>query len=259
MLVLLGLVVGFFAGLLGIGGGAIMVPALTAYFLWQGVNDSMVVHLALATSMSCIIFNALLSIRAHQKHSAIIWPIVITISPAVLLGSALATFFVIKMSSKTIALIFMVLMLLIAAQMIFDFKPKSTASKTLGAAKLLPAGFIIGLVSAVLAIGGGSLTVPYLAWHQVNFKKAIASAAAIGLPIALAGCLVFIAKGFNNTKIPENTLGYIYWPATLFITLGSVFSTAVGANLTHKLPIKPLKIIFAILIITLALKMYLTF
>jgi uncharacterized membrane protein YfcA len=259
LLVLLGLVVGFFAGLLGIGGGAIMVPALTAYFLWQGVNDSMVVHLALATSMSCIIFNALLSIRAHQKHSAIIWPIVITISPAVLLGSALATFFVIKMSSKTIALIFMVLMLLIAAQMIFDFKPKSTASKTLGAAKLLPAGFIIGLVSAVLAIGGGSLTVPYLAWHQVNFKKAIASAAAIGLPIALAGCLVFMIQGFNNTNLPDHTLGYIYWPATLFMTLGSFFSTAIGANLTHKLPIKPLKIIFAVLIIILALRMYLTF
>ncbi len=259
MLATLGLVVGFFAGLLGIGGGAIMVPALTAYFLWQGVHPDSVIHLALATSMSCIIFTALLSIRSHQKHQAIIWSITQKISPAVLLGSALASLWVIQITSKTIALIFMLLMFMVAIQMFINFKPTGLSGKKIKTSELIPVGFFIGFVSAIIAIGGGSLTVPYLNWHQVNIKKAIATAASIGLPIALAGCMVFATQSTNQNLLPKQTIGYIYWPATLCITLGSIITTSIGANLTHRLPTQILKKIFAVLIMVLAIRMFLSF
>ncbi len=258
LLVVLGSVVGFFAGLLGIGGGAIMVPVLAAFFLWQKLDPSVVVHLALATSMSCIIFNAIISIRTHQKHQAILWSLVCAISPAVLVGSALATLFVIKLSSELIALIFVVLMGVVALQLLVGFKPKSTATRRIAKTELIPVGVVIGFISAIIAIGGGSLTVPYLVWHQIHIRKAIATAAAIGLPIALTSCLVFIFKGIDQPNLPEMTLGYVYWPATVLICLGSVFTTAFGANLTHRLPVNHLKKIFAVVVILLALKMYLS-
>ncbi len=258
LLVALGWVTGFFAGLLGIGGGAIMVPVLTSFFLWQQHDPAIVVQMALATSMSCIVFNAIISVRTHQRHGAILWHIVSRISPAVLIGSATATFFVIKTDSKTIALIFMVLMLIIAVQMVIDFKPKKAAAKQLQTAELLPAGFIIGLISAMIAIGGGSLSVPYMTWHQINIKKAIATAAAIGLPIAMAACFVFIMQGIKQPTLPNQTIGYIYWPATLLISAGSVLTTPIGANLTHRLPVMTLKRVFAGLIVILAIKMYFT-
>lgn len=259
ILFLLGMVVGFFAGLLGIGGGAIMVPALTAFFLWHGFNPQVVVHLALATSMSCIVVNAIISIRTHHQHQAILWPITYQISPAVLLGSALATYFVIQISSKTIAMIFMLLMLAVAAQMIFGLKPKVQASSKINTFELIPVGFIIGFLSALIAIGGGSLSVPYLTWHRISIKKAIATAASIGLPLAMAGSFVFIIKGIGQAGLPDQVLGYVYWPATLAITAGSLVTTSLGAHLTHRLPIKLLKHLFAALIIALAVKMYLSF
>ncbi|VAW44883.1 Uncharacterized UPF0721 integral membrane protein [hydrothermal vent metagenome] len=259
LLATLGLIVGFFAGLLGIGGGAIMVPTLTAYFLWQGINPDSVVHLALATSMSCIIFTALLSIRTHQKHQAILWPITVKMSPAVFIGSAFATLWVVQISSKTIALVFMLLMFLVALQMTFGFKPKATAPSKIKTIELVPAGFVIGFISAMIAIGGGSLTVPYLSWHQINIKKVIATAASIGLPIAVAGCLVFSIQGSQQTNLPAQTIGYIYWPATLIITMGSALTTSHGANLTHKLPTGLLKKVFAGLIVLLAIRMFYTF
>ncbi len=259
LLATLGLIVGFFAGLLGIGGGAIMVPALTAYFLWQGTSPDSVVHLALATSMSCIIFTAVFSIHTHHKHQAIIWPITVKISPAVLLGSVLATFWVTQISSKTVALIFMLLMFLIALQMVWGFKPKAKTTKKIKTIELIPAGFIIGFISAMIAIGGGSLTVPYLSFHQINIKKAIATAASIGLPIAVASCLVFSIQTTQQNNLPDQIIGYIYWPATVLITLGSSLTTSLGANLTHRLPTDFLKKVFALLIVLLAIRMFYTF
>ena len=258
LLVLLGLVVGFFAGLFGIGGGAIMVPVLTSYFLWQQLDPNIVVHLALATSMSCIVINAIFSIYTHQQHNAIIWSITAKITPMVLLGSTLATYWVISIKSTTVALIFMCLMMLVALQMIMDFKPRASKPKPLTVFQLFPAGLIIGSLSAMIAIGGGSLTVPFLNWHQVNIKKAIATAASIGLPIAVASCLVFVFQQQAQVELLNNTWGYIYWPATLAISLGSIISTPIGARLTHKLPINVLKKGFAVLITLLALRMYLT-
>ena len=253
LLLLLGLVMGFFAGLFGIGGGAIMVPALSAYFLWQGMPESQVVHMALATSLSVILFNSLISVRTHLKHQAVIGRLLWHLAPAVILGSAVASWLALQLSGQTVALVFLALMVLIALQMVFDFKPKQDRPTALTALRLWPAGLVIGLLSALIAIGGGSLTVPYLHWYRIKMQKAIGTAAALGFFIALSGTLSYLILTWGN----QNER-YIYWPATLLIVAGAFFSTRVGANLTHRLPTGHLRIGFAVLMILLAVRMYLS-
>lgn len=254
----LGMVVGFIAGLFGIGGGALMVPALTAYFLWQGFDVTVVVHLALATSMSCIVINAMLSIWTHQQHQAILWHITARMSPFIIMGSLLATWYVIQLASQTIALIFMLLMVVVALHMVFDFSPKYRSQSTLRWQHWLPAGLFIGFFSALIAIGGGSLTVPFLTWHRINIKQAIATAASIGLPLAVAGSLVFaFSHNDSGVNLPIHRWGYIYWPATLVLSAGSLLTTHLGAKLTHRLPVAVLRRLFALLIVFLAAAMYL--
>ena len=153
----------------------------------------------------------------------------------------------------------MFLMFLVALQLVIDFKPQATQTKKIKLKQLIPAGFSIGFISAMIAIGGGSLTVPYLNWHRINIRKAIATAASIGLPIAIGGSLVFATQNQSNDTLLNHTIGYIYWPATLFITLGSLITTTAGANLTHRLPAVLLKRVFALLIMVLAIKMFYSF
>lgn len=262
-LALLGMVVGFFAGLFGIGGGAILVPALSAYFLYLEVAPAAAAHMALATSMSCIVFNALLSIRTHQQHQAILWPVVKLLTPTVLLGSFLATVGVLHVAAGQVALIFFVLMMLVGLRMLWGAQQQDTqhavSVPTISGAF---AGLIIGGVSALIAIGGGSLSVPYLSWNGIRIQQAIGTAAAIGLPIAVASTLVFswqTGDAFTTANLPPERLGLIYWPATLLLTAGSLITTPWGARLTHTLPVGVLKKAFAVLLMLLAWNMYRTF
>ncbi|WP_223786939.1 sulfite exporter TauE/SafE family protein [Marinicella meishanensis] len=256
LLVMLGLVVGFFAGLLGIGGGAIMVPALTSYFLWRGFSPDLVVHLALATSMSCIVINALISTRTHQQHQAIRWPITWKMTPTVLLGSAVATVWVIQIEAQTIALVFLLLMVAVAGQLVWGQPGSGGAQLTWG--RLLPGGLVIGFLSAMIAIGGGSLSVPFLTHHQINIKQAIATAASIGLPLSLVACMIYLLQTAPEHGTSGHTWGFIHWPATVAITAGSLLTTPMGAHLTHRLPVLTLKRLFAAVILILAIKMYLS-
>jgi uncharacterized membrane protein YfcA len=251
LLLLLGLVTGFFAGLFGIGGGAIMVPALTAFFLWQGVAEDQVVHMALATSLSVILFNSIISVKTHLKHQAVLGHLLVHLVPSVIVGSALASWLALQLTGQTVAFIFMVLMLIIAVQMVFDFKPKSLQAPLLTSMRLWPAGLVIGLLSALIAIGGGSLTVPFLHWHRVPIQKAIGTAAALGFFIALSGTVTYLILTWKSQEG-----GYVYWPATLVIVVAAFLSTRLGASMTHRLPTRQLRIGFAVLIILLALRMY---
>lgn len=250
----LGLMVGFFAGLLGIGGGGIMVPALTAFFIQQGHDPNQVVHMALATSLSCIIFNASISTYSHHKHDAIVWPVVYRMAPFMATGSLLATLLAIKLTSKTLAVIFVIFMAVIAAQLILNIKPKSE-KQHISQFKLALGGSVIGFFSALLAIGGGSFTVPFLNWHHINIKKCIATAAALGLPIALAGTMTLATN--QPSQNHTHFIGFVFWPATIALTLGALITTPIGALLTHRLPVQILKRVFAILLVILAIKMFL--
>ena len=254
---LLGAVVGFFAGLLGVGGGGVMVPVLTSYFLYKNVPVESVVHLALGTSMASIIMTSASSLYAHQKHQGVVWDIVKTMAPGVLIGTFVATYFVTHISSLYLAIFFALFMAYVSIQMFLNMQPKPSCTIP-GKVSLLTAGGGIGAISAVVAIGGGSLTVPFLAWHNVALKKAIGTSAAIGFPIAIAGTLGYLINGWSSDYQQDYLFGFIYLPAVLLISLVSYFTAPLGARLAHKLPVPVLKKVFAVFLMLLGIKMLLS-
>ncbi len=253
-LVLLGSVVGFLAGLLGIGGGLVMVPVLTSLFVWQGLPVENVVHLALGTSMASIIVTSLSSMRAHHRKGGVLWNVVKLIAPGIVVGAFLATFIAAMLSSVFLATFFGCFLIYASTQMFLNKKPKP--SRTLpGAGGLFAAGGVIGSISALVSIGGGTLTVPYLSWHNVDVKKAIGTSAAIGLPISLAGTVGYLVNGWNVEIAGPYIFGFVNIPAVILISVMSFLTAPLGANLAHKLPVQVLKKVFAVLLLLLAAKM----
>jgi uncharacterized membrane protein YfcA len=254
---LLGTFVGIMAGLLGIGGGGIIVPILTTIFLAQGLPVEKVVHLALGTSMASMIFTSLSSMRAHNSNDAVIWKIVKGISVGVLLGTFFATFVASKIDSIYLAMFFSIFMAYVSIQMFLNKKPQPDKNIS-GNKEIFFVGTGIGAISAFVSIGGGSLTVPYLVWRNINIKKAVGTSAAIGLPISIAGTLGYLINGWSNTSVENYTFGFIYLPAVILISITSFFSAPYGVKLAHYLPVSVLKKIFSLLLITLSIKMLMT-
>ncbi len=254
---LLGTFVGVMAGLLGIGGGGIMVPILTTIFLAQGYPVEKVVHLALGTSMASMIFTSLSSMRAHNLNDAVIWRIVKGISVGILLGTFFATFIASKINSIYLAIFFSVFMAFVSLQMFLNKKPQPDKNIS-GNKEMFFAGMGIGSISALVSIGGGSLTVPYLICRNINIKKAVGTSAAIGLPISIAGTLGYLINGWSNTLLENYTFGFIYLPAVILISTTSFFSAPYGVKLANYLPISVLKKVFSLLLITLSIRMLMT-
>lgn len=250
----LGIVVGFAAGLLGIGGGGIMVPVLTSIFLWQGLPLETVVHLALGTSMASIVLTSLSSMRAHHAQGHVLWPVVRSMAPGIVLGTFATSFLAAQSKPLYLALIFASFMAYVAIQMFVNKKPKPSRS-VVGKSGLFSAGLGIGGISALVSIGGGSLTVPFLHWQNVSIKKAIGTSAAVGFPISLAGSLGYVIHGWSAPVTVEFAYGYVYLPAVILISIPSFLMAPVGARLASRLPVATLKKAFAILLAALSLKM----
>lgn len=251
---LLGAFVGFFAGLLGVGGGGIMVPVLTTLYVMQGFPADKVVHLALGTSMAAIVLTSVASLRAHHRHGAVRWDIVRRITPGILLGTFGATFIASRVASRPLAIFFAVFMAYVALQMLANIKPRPTRQLP-GAVGMTGVGVGIGGVSALVAIGGGSLSVPFMTWCNVKVHHAIGTSAAIGLPIALAGTFGYLVNGWGSAGMPALSLGFIYLPALVLVSAVSMYTAPLGARLAHRLPVATLKKVFAAVLLALCAKM----
>ena len=251
---LLGVVVGFFAGLLGVGGGGIMVPILTSLFLAQEFPRDQVVHMALGTSMAAIVLTAVSSLRAHHAHAAVRWDVVRAITPGILCGTFSATFVAARVDTVPLAIFFVVFMGYVAVQMLLGIKPRPSRNLP-GALGMSAAGVGIGGVSALVAIGGGSLSVPFLSWCNVKVHHAIGTSAAIGLPIAFAGTVGYLVNGWGAPGTPALTLGFIYLPALVLVSAVSMFFAPLGARLAHRLPVAMLRKVFAGVLVALCVKM----
>lgn len=254
---LLGAFAGVMAGLLGVGGGLIIVPVLAWIFRGQHFSESVVMHLAIGTSLATIVVTSLSSVRAHHQRGAVLWPVVWQLTPGIVVGAWLGAAIADGLSSFTLQKVFAVFVLLMSAQMGLGAKP-APQRELPGAAAMGAVGGVIGVVSAIVGIGGGSLTVPFLAWCNISIRQAVATSAACGLPIALAGSVGFVITGLNAPALPAWSLGYIYGPALAGVAVVSMLFAPLGAKLAHTLPTELLKRVFAVFLMLVGIKMLLS-
>ena len=250
-LVALGLCTGFLAGLLGIGGGMLMVPFLTIILTAKGFPQEHVVKMAVATSLATICFTSIASVRAHHQRGAVLWPVARMLAPGILVGSLLGSQLAVALPSRVLGIFFSVFVAFSATQMILNRKPQP--SRTLPApAGMFGVGSLIGLLSALVGAGGAFISVPFMTWCNVGIHNAVATSAALGFPIALAGTLGYVIAGLALTDMPEGTVGYLYLPALLIISVASVTMAPLGARVAHRMDIAPLKRVFALVLYALA-------
>jgi uncharacterized membrane protein YfcA len=252
-----GAVAGLSAGLLGIGGGLIIVPILFFIFSSQAVPAAHVMHMALATSLATIVITSLSSARAHHKRGAVLWPLVINLSPGIIIGAWLGAMLASSLASDILKPVFGVFELLVAIHLLINYKP-DTHSSSISTVTSTISGVVIGGVSSIVGIGGGTLTVPFLLWHNISIRNAVASSAACGFPIAVAGTAAYIVSGWNTTGLPAYSLGYVNLPAFAVIIVTSIIAAPVGAALAHKLPEKTLRLFFALCLLALGIRMLLS-
>lgn len=250
----IGAAVGFFAGLLGIGGGAIMVPLLVMLFEAQGLPRTHILHLAVGTGMASMLFTSLSSMRAHAVRGVVRWDLAFSLTPGILVGGLLGSATTAWISTQVFASLFTVVVFFAATNILVDRKPKPSRQLP-GAIGSMLVGVVISFLSTLAALGGAFLTIPFALYCNVPMLQAIGTAAIVGFPIALAGGIGFIVSGWGQIGLPQHSIGYVYMPAVLGITLASVLTAPLGAAVAHRLPTKRLKRIFALLLYGLAAKM----
>jgi uncharacterized membrane protein YfcA len=247
---------GLLAGLLGVGGGLVIVPALAFFFMHREFPPEMIMQMAIGTSLAAIVPTSVSSLCAHHRYGAVRWPVLAALAPGVVIGALLGAVLAHQISSHALRLVFGVFVLLAATRLAFGHAP-APHRELPGRIGLLTAGVPIGGFSALVGIGGGTLTVPYLLWHNVGVRQAVGTSAATGLPIALAGAAGFALTGYAQSALPVGSTGYLYWPAVVAISLASILLAPVGACLAHRIPRDALLKVFAVFLALVGLKMIL--
>ncbi len=251
----LGLATGLLAGLLGIGGGMIMVPFISAMLGARGVAPGLAVKMAIATSMATIIFTSMSSVRAHHQKGAVRWDIVRGLAPGIVGGAMVASLGVFSLlKGALLYFVFASFVSFSAVQMFLNKKP-AAARQLPGTPGLLGAGGVIGFLSGLVGAGGGFVSVPFMTWCNVAIHNAVATSAALGFPIALANVIGYILAGQGLHDLPPYSVGYLWLPALIVIACCSVLMAPLGARAAHALPVSKLKRAFAMVLIALALYM----
>lgn len=254
-LLALGAVIGFLAGLLGVGGGMMMVPVLAWLLTQRGVASGPAVKIAIATSMATILFTSISSVRAHHRLGAVRWDIVRGLAPGIVVGGLVAgggVFAVLK--GQGLALVFSAFMVYSAAQMLLNKQPHPGRSMP-GAVGQAAVGAGIGLIAGLLGAGGAFLSVPFMTWCNVPPRHAVGTSAAIGFPVALAATAGYVISGWGLPPALPGTVGYLYLPALAVVALASTSFAPFGARTAQRLDIVVLKRLFALLMIVLAVTM----
>lgn len=249
----IGLFSGFLAGLLGIGGGLVIVPALLLIFPYQGLSPAGIAHAAVATSLATVIVTSLTAAYAHHRHHAMEWPVFWKMAPGLLGGAVVGAMIAGGLSGGVLRVFFGVFALLVAIQTGWRLQP-SPQGRLPAVLGLAAVGAFIGMISAIVGVGGGTLTVPFLRWSNVSMQRAVATSSACGFPIAVGGSLGFTVMDVINAQTVELS-GSIYWPAALWISAASIVAVPLGAKLTHRISTLLLGRVFAVVLAIIALRL----
>lgn len=246
-----GAAAGVLAGLFGVGGGLIMVPALVLLLPRQDVTPELVMHVAIGTSLAVIAATSISSTLAHHRRGGVLWPAFWRFAAGLALGALLGAFVADRLSGMALTRIVGFGALLVALQMLLVRPGPAQGEERLraGNAELAAAGGLIGLLSSLIGIGGGSLSVPYLSLRGASMRQAVGTAAAGGLPIAWAGALGYVIAGWKAPGLPPASLGYVNLLGLVGLGGVSVLTAPLGARLAHRLPPAQLRRAFALLLV----------
>lgn len=250
-----GLASGLLAGLFGLGGGVILVPALIWVFGHTGLATDWIPHLAVGTSLATIIGTGAASARAHHRRGAVRWDLFRHLAPGIVLGAWLGAALAGLLPELWLKRIFAVFLVYVGMRMLL-VRGVPAARALPGRLGLGLTGGAIGALSALVGIGGGTMTVPFLTRSGLDLRRAVATSAACGLPIAVAGAIGFVVIGWGREGLPVGATGFVYWPAVLVVLLASIPAAPLGARLAHGLPLAMLRRLFALLLLAVALRLF---
>lgn len=247
----LGCIAGFLAGLFGIGGGLIIVPVLMWTFSHQGIDISVAMHMALATSLATIVITSLNSAWAHHKQEHVHWPTVRALVLFLMLGSVIGVTIAHRLSGQLLSNIFMGFLLLMSVYMWFSKEPAQEKFRQANWRWKLACS-VMGLLSAILGIGGALFMVPFLKSKRMAIRYAIGTAAFCAAPLAMTGAASYMLAGSDVEALPDATIGYVHIWAFLGIVLTSSVFSRVGAKLVAKLPPQTMRRAFSLFLWLLA-------
>jgi uncharacterized protein len=252
----IGALSGVLAGLFGVGGGAVMVPALMLLFGALGIGGDWMAHLAVGTSLATIIGTGAASTLAHHRRGGVRWDLVWPLAPGIVIGALAGAALAGWIPGLWLQRIFAVFLAYVGVRLLMTPAASVAASRPLpGRAGLAGVGSGIGMLSSLVGIGGGTLTVPFLSSRGIGMRQAVGTSAACGLPIAVAGALGFVLTGWGRAGLPAFSTGFVYWPAVLAMLVASMPVAPLGARLAHALPVALLKRLFGILLLLIAARL----
>lgn len=247
---LVGIVAGLIAGLFGLGGGVVMVPAMIYTFGVLAFPEAVLTHLAVGTSLACIVVTAITASWTHWQKKAIEVPLLLPLVPGVVVGAWLGGMVAASLDGVELQFAFAVFLIFVGFTMLRKVvQDQAALPNKLG---LSVSALVIGGFSSLFGVGGGSMTVPFLRFCGVAMARAVATSAALGLPIALSGAFSYVVQGWNQASLPAGSLGFVYLPAFLGMVVCSAPASRVGAKLAHKLPSDKLQRAFAVVLMVIA-------
>ncbi|MFT3741938.1 MAG: sulfite exporter TauE/SafE family protein [Gammaproteobacteria bacterium] len=242
----IGALAGLLAGLLGVGGAILVVPALLWIFSTQvHFPADQIMHFVVGTSLAATIATTLFSLRAQYRKGFVVWSLVVKLLPGIIIGVILGTILARLLDTHILRILFGVFMILVAVQTFFKLRE---SVKPPGLPSLMNRGIAtttIGVFSGLLGISGGALTIPYLIYFKLPIRQAMGASTACGVMIALVGTISFILSGWSEGQAIPWCSGFVYWPAALLIAAASPWFATLGASLSHRLPVNALRKIFA--------------
>ncbi|MCB1355333.1 MAG: sulfite exporter TauE/SafE family protein [Maritimibacter sp.] len=253
LLMAIGGFAGVLAGLLGVGGGIVLVPAFYYTFAGLGFESGELMQVCLATSLATIIVTSARSVSAHHKRGAVRWDILKSWAPGIVVGAVIGVLVAAGLRSATLQMIFGILAFTIGLYMLFGNAAWRVADEMPGGPLRWVLSPIVGFLSVLMGIGGGSFGVPIMTLHSVPIHRAVATAAGFGFIIALPSVIAFFFV--HVAGAPPWTLGAVNIPAFLVVIAMTTITAPIGARIAHALDPKPLKRVFGVFLTLVALNM----
>lgn len=253
--VLLGIAAGTLSGLLGVGGGVIVVPGFIWLFQNQGIPSNIIMHMAAGTSLAAMIVTASCSLYAHYRRGAVLGTILYLMIPWLIIGTGCGALLAPFIHTHVLKILFGILIISISLSEFFKKEVAETVSPPahLGVLGISLGSFIIGILSGLFGLGGGTLLIPFLQYCGIGMRNAVSISVACGLVVAITGTLSLMLTGFHQPNLPSHSLGYVYLPACIAVSVGSPIFAFIGAMLHHRLHVSILKKFFSVFLLVVGL------